>query len=146
MDADAKELGHTRAPDRKTVWAYQSQNVIIHSCVGNSTPNRKFAYGSRVNSRSQSTPTRALSNRPQSRAIESRVQGFVRLSRLDVSVVDELALQLRDNPTSDALVLGLFFLALTPRLFEALGARRSAETPSRDANIRPSGWTNCQHC
>ena len=28
---------------------------IIHSCVGNSTPNRKFAADLRVNSRSQST-------------------------------------------------------------------------------------------
>jgi hypothetical protein len=36
MDADAKELGHERATDRKTVWA----------CVGNSTPNRRFANGS----------------------------------------------------------------------------------------------------
>jgi hypothetical protein len=54
----------------------KGKNVIIHSCVGNSTPNRKFAYGSRVNSRSQSTPTRALSNRPQSRTIESLVYGL----------------------------------------------------------------------
>jgi hypothetical protein len=55
MDSDAKELGHVRAADRKTVWAYQGWNVVMHSCVGNSTPNRKFAYGPRVNSRSQST-------------------------------------------------------------------------------------------
>ena len=48
MDSDAKELGHVRAADRKTIWAYQAQNVIIHSCVGNSTPNRKFANGSGV--------------------------------------------------------------------------------------------------
>ena len=26
--------------DRKTVWAYQGQNVITHSCVGNNVPNR----------------------------------------------------------------------------------------------------------
>src|SRR5882757_5272192 len=76
MDSDAKEFGHLRAADRKTVWAYQRKNVIIHSCVGNSTPNRKFACGSRVNSRSQSTPTRALSNRPQSRTNESLVCGL----------------------------------------------------------------------
>ena len=37
---------------------YQGLNVIIHSWVGNGAPNRKFASDSRVNSRSQSTPTR----------------------------------------------------------------------------------------
>jgi hypothetical protein len=56
MDSDAKELGHVRVADRKTAWGYQGWNVIIHSCVGNSTPNRKFVSDSRVNSRSQSTP------------------------------------------------------------------------------------------
>jgi hypothetical protein len=38
MDSDAKEFGHLRAADRKTVWAYQEQSVIIHSCVGNRLP------------------------------------------------------------------------------------------------------------
>lgn len=37
-----------RATDRKTIWAYQRQNVIRHSCRGNITPNRKFADGSRL--------------------------------------------------------------------------------------------------
>jgi len=36
---------------------------------------------------------------------ENVEQGFVRLSSLDVSVVDELALQLRDNPTSSLVIL-----------------------------------------
>jgi uncharacterized protein YceH (UPF0502 family) len=40
------------------------------------TPNRILAYGSRVNSRSQSPPTRALLNRPQSRTNESLVCGL----------------------------------------------------------------------
>jgi hypothetical protein len=44
--------------------------VIIHSCVGNGIPNRKFASDSRVNSRSQSAPIRAPSSRPQSRTKE----------------------------------------------------------------------------
>jgi len=70
MDSDAKELGHVRVADRKTAWGYEEQNVIIHSCVGKNTPNRKFASDSRVNSRSQSTPTRAPSNGPRSRTNE----------------------------------------------------------------------------
>src|SRR5271169_2203680 len=58
MDSDAKELGHMRAADRKTVWAYQAKNVIIHTCVGNSTPNRKFAYMARVLIRVRNRPSR----------------------------------------------------------------------------------------
>ena len=44
MDSDAKELGHVRVDDRKTVWAYQGWNVIIHSCVGNAC---SFAFRNR---------------------------------------------------------------------------------------------------
>ena len=43
MDSDAKELGHVRVADRKTALGYQGWNVIIHSRVGNGTPDRKFA-------------------------------------------------------------------------------------------------------
>ena len=50
--------------------------MIIHSCVGNSSPNRKVASDSRVNSRLQSTPTRAPSNRSQSRTNKSPACGL----------------------------------------------------------------------
>ena len=63
-----RNLGICVRPIERPFVAYQAQNVINHCCVGNSTPNRKFAYGSRVNSRSLSTPTRAL---PESLILQS---------------------------------------------------------------------------
>ena len=54
------------------------QYVVIHSCVGNSASKRRFADGSRVNSRSQSpSHESALSNKPQSRTNVSLVQGDI---------------------------------------------------------------------
>src|SRR5260370_13900054 len=100
MDSDAKELGHLRAADRKTVWAYQRLNVIIHSCVGNSTPNRKFAYGSRVKFAFAIDPHEsALSNRPQSRTNESLVCGLSKNAGLPVT---KKACQ-SEEPSPDAL-------------------------------------------
>src|SRR4051812_28067136 len=51
MDSDPKEFWHERAANRKTVWAYLGQRVVVQSGVGNC---RKFAHGSHVCSRSRS--------------------------------------------------------------------------------------------
>jgi hypothetical protein len=40
MDSDAKELGHERAANRKTVWA-SLERVVTHSQVGNRSPTRE---------------------------------------------------------------------------------------------------------
>jgi hypothetical protein len=47
-------------------------------------PIEKFASGSRVNSRSQSTATRVPSNKPQSRTNESRLAGYPKKPGFDV--------------------------------------------------------------
>jgi hypothetical protein len=56
MDSDAKKLGHVRVADRRTAWGTRELNVIIHPCIGNRNPNRKFASDSRVGSGSQIDP------------------------------------------------------------------------------------------
>ena len=46
MDSNAKELGHVGAAELKDpLRLSQGQNVIIDSCVGNDTANRKLARG-----------------------------------------------------------------------------------------------------
>jgi hypothetical protein len=77
MDADAKELGHERAADRKTVWVYQEENVMIHSCIGNSTskicqwPWCQFAFA--INTRESAFEQASVENKCPSgvRAIQN---------------------------------------------------------------------------
>lgn len=58
MDSDAKKPGHVRVTDRKIVWPIKGKNVIMHSCVGNSTPNENLPM-TRVLIRVRNRPQRA---------------------------------------------------------------------------------------
>ena len=64
MDSDAKELGHVRAA-RLSRMAPPRGECDRASLPWQQCSQLKIAYDLRVNSRSQSTPTRALSQKPQ---------------------------------------------------------------------------------